>query len=89
MSVSEGPVFSPRVCPGCGVKVPGQRFGRHLMAHDWRTFPGGVIGMLNALIESVELSLVEAEGYPDVLEGLTHTAGAIEELRKIEVRLGG
>jgi len=65
-----GLVFSKRRCLICNEAVEANHFGRHVASHapaELATWPGGAAGILQSLLGSVETSIAEARGYPEVL----------------------
>lgn len=62
---SAGPRFSDRLCPVCEKSIPVNMFGQHIMTHEPSQFEGGVSGALELLRESLRISIIEAEGFPN------------------------
>lgn len=67
--MASGPTFSPRLCLICGLSFPPDHFGDHVLDHiekERLEWPGGTGAWLRYLLESMDTSLDEAEGWPDV-----------------------
>lgn len=53
-----------RTCAACGQSVSAWQLGEHAKTHT--TWPGGTIGLIESLIESVEQSISASQGFPRV-----------------------
>jgi hypothetical protein len=80
------PNFSSRQCKICNQAIVANIFGKHIFSHsdaELATWPGGMQDVLYTLQKSLQLSIVEAEGFPNIQAQLQVSAEYIEELKTI------
>jgi len=80
------PNLSSRQCKICRQDITANIFGKHIFSHsdiELATWPGGMDDILQTLQESLQLSIAEAEGFPEIQVQLEASVQYIEGLKKL------
>jgi hypothetical protein len=67
--------------------ISADHFVAHLDEHEPSDWPGGMVGMLDAINASIEQSIVENEGYPRTQERLRKSQGYVMSMKALVERL--